>query len=295
MSLLHHLTIMRRAKGSGDLFPSIGQQANAAPMGSHEYPIGGSLWSRLTKEVLWFRHTKHTLQVDNWPSMHIVHLTDVHIRDEGPFLNRVISEVRGLEPDLIVLTGDLITKGWTSRAIDLFLAALSDVPKLAILGNWEHWVVGNISDWRARLARFNVQLLVDEVISLRIKGIEVQVIGTDDHLAGTSDPDALCTQLRPPNQPTLCLTHSPAHFDSLHPYPIDLILAGHAHGGQIRLPKLGALWVPKGTEEYIAGWYTQNDSHLFVSRGMGWSVAPIRWRCPPEIAHIFINPVYTES
>ena len=49
MSLLHHLTIMRRAKGSGDLFPSIGQQANAAPMGSHEYPIGGSLWSRLTK------------------------------------------------------------------------------------------------------------------------------------------------------------------------------------------------------------------------------------------------------
>ena len=79
--------------------------------------------------------------------MHIVHLTDVHIRDEGHFLNRVISEVRGLEPDLIVLTGDLITKGWTSRAIDLFLAALSDVPKLAILGNWEHWVVGNISDW----------------------------------------------------------------------------------------------------------------------------------------------------
>ena len=294
MSLLQHLSIMRKAKGSGDLFPSIGQQVHSAPMGSTEYPIGGSLWSRITKEVMWFRHTKHSLQLHNWPSIHIVHLTDVHIRDEGPFLSRVISEVRGVKPDLIVLTGDLITKGWTGRAIDHFLEALSDVPKLAILGNWEHWVVGNISDWRHRLERFNVQLLVDEVISLSFNGLDVKIIGTDDHLAGTSNPDKLCNHLHDPNQPTLCLTHSPAHFDNLHPYPIDLILAGHAHGGQIRLPKLGALWVPKGTQEYIAGWYTQNNTHLFVSRGMGWSVAPIRWRCPPEIAHIFINPISIE-
>ena len=295
MSLLHHLSIMRRAKGNGDLFPSIGQQTKPAPSGSSEHPIGGTLWSRVTKEVMWFRHTTHTLELVNWPSMHIVHLTDVHIRDEGPFLDRVISEVSGLMPDLIVLTGDLITKGWTGRAIDRFLAALSDVPKVAILGNWEHWVAGSIIDWRHRLNRFGIRLLVDEVYTLRINGTEIQIIGTDDHLAGNSDPEMLCAEFvntqDPP--PTLCLTHSPAHFDSLHPYSLDLILAGHAHGGQIRIPKLGALWVPKGTKEYVAGWYTQAESHLFVSRGMGWSVAPIRWRCPPEIAHIFINPNQT--
>ena len=176
MSLLHHLTIMRSQ--SGDLFPSIGQQANGAPMGSHEYPSMVRCGLDYQRSSLVQTHQTPC----SWAfyNMHC-HLTDVHIRDEGPFLNRVISEVRGLEPDLIVLTGDLITKGWTSRAIDLFLAALSDVPKLAILGNWEHWVVGNISDWKERLARFNVQLLVDDVISLRIKGVDIQVIGTDDH------------------------------------------------------------------------------------------------------------------
>ena len=292
MSLLHHFTIMNRAKGNGDLFPTIGQKPQSAPSGSSENPIGGSLWSRITKEVMWFRHTTHTLHLTNWPSMHIVHLTDVHIRDEGLFLDRVISEVKGLHPDLIVLTGDLITKGWTGRAIDRFLGALSTVPKIAILGNWEHWVVGSLLDWKHRLERFDIRLLVDEVHSLSVNGTEIQILGTDDHLAGNSNPAALCGHLTELQErpPTLCLTHSPAHFDALHAFPIDLILAGHAHGGQIRLPKLGALWVPKGTKEYVAGWYTQSDSHLFVSRGMGWSVAPIRWRCPPEIAHIFINP-----
>ena len=250
MSLFKHLTIMRRAKGNGDLFPSVGQTPQSAPSGSSEHPVGGSIWSRLTKEVMWFRHTTHSVHLTNWPSMHIVHLTDVHIRDEGPFLDRVISEVRGLHPDLIVLTGDLITKGRTGRAIDQFLGALSDVPKIASLGNWEHWVVGNIHDWRQRLNRFGVRLLVDEIHSLRINGIDIQILGTDDHLAGQSNPAALCAHLtdvdgRPP---TLCLTHSPAHFDALNSLPIDLILAGHAHGGQFDL------WVPQSQKEQTNMW-----------------------------------------
>ena len=289
MSLLHHLSIMKRARGSGDLFPYIGQRVEAAPLGTKEHPVGGSNWTRLKQEVMWFRHSKHTIRLDKWPSLHIVHLTDVHIRDEGPFLERVITEVQGLTPDLILLTGDLITKGWTGRAIDRFLNALDDVPKLAVVGNWEHWVVGNIEDWRHRLQRFNITLLVEEATTLTIKGTTLQIVGTDDHLAGHSDPAQLCEALDF-SLPTLCMTHSPAHFESLHPYSVDLVLAGHAHGGQIRIPKLGALWVPKGTKKYVSGWYQQNNSHLFVSRGMGWSVAPIRWRCPPEIAHIFVNP-----
>lgn len=289
MSLLHHLSIMKRARGSGDLFPYIGQRVESAPLGTQEYPIGGNIWSRIRKEVMWFRHSKHTICLPKWPSMHIVHLTDVHIRDEGPFLDRVIAEVQGLSPDLILLTGDLITKGWTERAIDRFLNALSDVPKLAVLGNWEHWVVGDIDDWRERLRRYNITLLIEEATELTIKGTTLQIVGTDDHLAGQSNPDALCSKLDP-TLPTLCMTHSPAHFESIQSFGVGLVLAGHAHGGQIRLPKFGALWVPKGTKQYVSGWYQQNDSHLFVSRGMGWSVAPIRWRCPPEIAHIFVNP-----
>ena len=287
MSLFHHLSIMNKARGNGTLFPSVGQQTTEAPLGSNEAPIGSNWWHRLSKEVYWFRHSTHNLSLQDWPVMHIVHLTDIHLRNEGPFLDRVIVEVTGLQPDLIVLTGDLITKGWTHRAIERFLMSLGEVPKLAIVGNWEHWVGGNLHDWKQLLYKYGVQLLVEEVITIRIKQVDIQVIGTDDHLAGQSNPNALLSKLN--SGPTLCLTHSPAHFTAMAHPPVDLVLAGHAHGGQVRIPKLGALWVPKGTDEYIAGWYNHNNTHLFVSRGMGWSVAPLRGHCPPEIAHIFIQ------
>ena len=292
MSLLHHLSIMNKARRNGTLFPSIGQQSTNAPLGSEEAPIGGPWWHRLSKEVYWFRHSTHNLELPNWPSMHIVHLTDIHLRDEGPFLDRVIVEVAGLKPDLIVLTGDLVTKGWTRRAIERFLISLEDVPKLAIVGNWEHWVGGNLHDWKQLLYKYGVQLLIEEVVTLTVRHVDIQIVGTDDHLAGHSNPSTLFSKLTP--GPTLCLTHSPAHFKAMAHPPVDLVLAGHAHGGQVRIPKLGALWVPKGTDQYIAGWYKHNDTQLFVSRGMGWSVAPLRWRCPPEIAHIFIRPTHSE-
>ena len=69
-----------------------------------------------------------------------------------------------------------------------------------------------------------------------------------------------------------------------------LVLAGHSHGGQVRVPGLGALWVPRGTGPYVAGWYEQDGSHLFVSRGAGWSIAPLRWGCPAEIALLELRP-----
>ena len=284
--VLHYLSIMNRARGFGHFFPSR-EDIAPSPKGTHEAPTQGHFGKRLSQEVHWFRHSTHHLTLADWPSLHILHLTDLHIRNEGDFLDRVINEVRGLTPDLIVLTGDLITKGWTHRAIEHFLSALPDVPKVAVLGNWEHWVVGNLTDWQARLHHHNITLLVDEWLSLQFNDTIVNIVGTDDHLAGHSDLQTLCQDI--PTGPALCLTHSPGYFDQLCQYPLDLILAGHAHGGQIRLPKLGALWVPRGTKQYVAGWYQQNESHLFVSRGLGWSVAPIRLQCPPEVAHIFIN------
>ena len=286
-SWLHHLTIMKKARKHGHLFPAFSQSPQSAPMGSHETPTQGMFWSRLRHEATWFRHSTHHLSLNNWPSLHILHLTDIHLRGEDSFLDKVIQEVEGYHPDLIVITGDIVTKGWTLRALDRFLSALPNVPTYAILGNWEYWVAGNLADWKLHLARHQVQLLVEEMVMVDFQGQTLRILGTDDHLAGFSQPEKLCANLS--GEPTLCLTHSPAHFEQLANYPIDLTLAGHAHGGQIRLPHIGALWTPRGTKHYVAGWYTNNHRHLFVSRGLGWSVAPIRWKCPPEIAHIFIN------
>ncbi len=278
---------MRKARKHGDLFPAIGQNPQPAPLGSNQPNTQGSWLKRLRNEASWSRHSNHHIELPNWPSLHIMHLTDVHLRDSGPFLDRIVVELTGLNPDIIAITGDLVTKGYTTKAIQRFCKALPDVPKFAILGNWEHWVIQDLSEWRQILKEYNIQLLVEQSETLVIKGVELTILGTDDHLAGNSNPKSLCDSLN--SGPTLCLTHSPAHFPQLCREPVDLILAGHAHGGQIRLPRIGAFWTPKGTGQYVSGWYSKENHHMFVSRGMGWSVAPIRLHCPPEIAHIWVN------
>ena len=112
------------------------------------------------------------------------------------------------------------------------------------------------------------------------------IFGTDDHLAGLSNPSSWKFE----KKPYIALSHSPAFFSQLCIDPIRLVLSGHAHGGQMRLPFLKALWVPKGTDHYVSGWFHQNKQHLFVSRGLGWSVAPLRLFCPPEAAYIDLIP-----
>ncbi len=69
------------------------------------------------------------------------------------------------------------------------------------------------------------------------------------------------------------------------------MLSGHSHGGQFRLPGVGALFVPRATGAYVAGWYEQDGTHLFVNRGIGWSIAPLRLWCPPELAEIQLVPM----
>ena len=90
--------------------------------------------------------------------------------------------------------------------------------------------------------------------------------------------------------PALLLTHSPGIFPMLARPPVRVVLAGHTHGGQVRIPLLGPFFLPRGSGAYPWGWYEMEGVHLFVSRGIGWSVAPLRWRCPPEIARIRMVP-----
>ena len=136
---------MRKARKHGHLFPAMGQHPKPAPLGSDQPETHGSWFRRLRDEAFWFRHSNHHIEIANWPKLHILHLTDVHLRDTGPFLDRIVVELKGLNPDIVVITGDLVTKGYTEQAIRTFCEALPDVPKFAILGNWEHWVIENIS------------------------------------------------------------------------------------------------------------------------------------------------------
>lgn len=268
----------------GDLFPSAGRAPlGSAPGGSESQP------TPLGNQVAGFVETRHRLPVAGLADpIEVLHLTDLHVRDIGPWLDGLCAALRGVEPpDLLVLTGDVVATGWTPAAIEQLLAALppARLGRFAVMGNWEHWAGATPERWGPLLASGGVRLLRNERLDLP----GLVLVGTDDHLAGVAPPPDLAA-LHPGDPPLLALTHSPAYAPALAGPGVALILSGHSHGGQVRLPLLGAGWVPMGTGRYVSGWYALGRTHLFVSRGVGWSIAPVRLGCAPELARIHLEP-----
>jgi predicted MPP superfamily phosphohydrolase len=280
---------LRRGVARGDFFPDRGTPPMPAPGGSEAPPPPGP-----RNEAGRFVTLRHALGPSALPtSVSVLHLTDLHVRGPGPWLDALCAALRAAPPaDLLCLTGDLVTRGWTAPAVDQLLAALppARLGRFAVMGNWEHWAGLRPPGWGDRLAAAGVQLLHNRWVDVG----PLIVAGTDDHLAGAADPVAALAG-RPPGKPTVTLTHSPAFFDQLRGPDLLLTLAGHSHAGQVRAPVLGALWAPMGTGRYVAGWYRQGDHHLHVGRGLGWSIAPVRWGCPPELSWIRLGPAGSEA
>lgn len=273
----------------GDLFPAAGRRPlGVAPGGSSESTPRGGPWRRAREEVGWFTTSHHTLPVAGLAEpVLLLHLSDVHLREDAPWVEELAVHLRALRPDLICITGDVVTRGWEVAAAARLLDALppTRLGAWASMGNWEYWADARPDRWRPLLAEHGVHLLLDEWVDLG----PLILAGTDDMLAGDPDLRAALGG-RAPGQPTVVLSHSPALFPKLVGPDVGLVLSGHSHGGQVRLPLLGAAWVPRGTGPYVAGWYEESGSALFVSRGIGWSIAPLRMWCPPELALIQLVP-----
>lgn len=267
----------------GDTFPAAGRvPARDAPGGTRSARVG-----RGPVEADRFELSRHEIAVPGLERpVEVLHLTDVHLRGPGPWVDRLCEIVAGLRPDLVALTGDVVTRGFQVPVADQFLAALPDAPlgRFAVLGNWEVWGGAPRGVWEAHLSRHGIPLLHDRWVDVG----PLQVVGTDDLLSGRPDVDAAFAGTT--GKPTLVLTHSPALFPRLARPPARVVLAGHTHAGQVRLPFAGPLFLPRGTGSWVHGWYELDGVHLFVSRGIGWSIAPLRWRCPPELALIRLVP-----
>ncbi len=251
----------------------------AAPGGTRRRRVAGGLLGHLL-ELERIDLVEHTLEMPGLDRpISLLQLSDVHLREADRRLDRLVAALAGLTPDAVVLTGDVATRGWTLDAVDRLLGALPDAPlgRFAVMGNWEYWGDAPPERWRPVLARHGVRLLMDEVV--HIAG--VALAGTDDFYAGEPDAQAVLTRLA--GRPAVVLSHSPGLFDDLARDGVRLVLSGHTHGGQVILPALGAFFVPKGSGAYVAGWYRREHAWLYVSVGLGWSIAPYRRRCPPEL------------
>jgi len=273
----------------GHIFPPEGRLPPApAPGGSDDPPLSLGLWTRFREEGGHFTSPVHRVQVPGiGRPVEILHLTDVHLRRDDAWVAALGQAMAGLRPDLVCITGDVVAKEWRPEAVDRFLAALPPAPlgRYAAMGNWEHWTAAKPERWRPLLEAHDVRLLLEEWVDLG----PFVLGGTDDLLAGAPDAGRV-VQTLPPGRPTVLMSHSPALFPALARPEVALVLSGHSHAGQLRLPGLGSFWVPRGTGPYVAGWYQQDRSWLYVGRGVGWSIAPVRMWCPPELARIQLYP-----
>ena len=219
-------------------------------------------------------------------SIRVVQLSDLHMQSVGDRERAVASEVTRLKPDLVVLSGDVIDRADTLEVLDSFLRLLGPVHKVAVLGNWEYWSGLDLEALRALYeGKHNVKLLINQATEYQFGNRTLQVIGLDDFTAGKPDMSLLSNARS--EVPAIVIQHSPGWFDTRAATAIDrgftLCLSGHTHGGQVTLFGF-VLWTPRGSGRFTAGHYSATMCPLYVSRGIGTSILPIRFGAKPEIA-----------
>lgn len=215
-------------------------------------------------------------------SLLVAHITDLHTDGLNTLELKLIDVIRSEKPDLIFITGDIATPGGTAQGYEDVLSKLqAPLGVYFIQGNWEYWEpikeLGNI------LQKTNIVDLTNKQIHIKDN---LWLVGLDDELAGS--PELEVYGKVPETGKILSIFHSPVLFESINK-KTDLAFAGHSHGGQVRLPFIGSLWTPEGTGKFDSGWFQEGRGKMYVSRGLGNSILPIRFNCKPEVAFIKIN------
>ena len=221
----------------------------------------------------------------------ILQVSDLHNKSFGEDQTHIISAVAKAEPDIIVITGDLIDarRRGMEAALCFTRAAANIAPIYYISGNHEP-DTDLYEELLTGLERAGATLLLDRAVTLERNGDHILLAGVTDETArqGTG-LFALGTECA--EDFSILLSHRPELVDAYHEAGFDLVFSGHAHGGQIRLPGLGGLFAPgQGVlPRYTAGLYERNGTSLIVSRGLGNSAFPLRVFNRPELVRVILK------
>jgi uncharacterized protein len=212
-----------------------------------------------------------------------VHLSDLHLDRYRPRHRAIVRQVAELTPDWIFITGDLLNIRSGLPHTLRFLTELRRVaPVFVTLGNHDHYSGVGIDEFAEHFDRRKVVLLVNQVTFLPMKTGELAIVGLDD--PSLHRADLRCIPSPQPGRFTLVLAHAPNILDQLTArHHVDLSLCGHSHAGQWRIPYVPTFWLPPGCHGRTNGLYSKGNHRLYVNRGLGWSVIPIRVNCTPEI------------
>lgn len=216
----------------------------------------------------------------------IAQLSDLHF---GPYVSaehiaQAVRQTNALQPDAIVLTGDLVNMSWRYIQPCMEIISKLDAPLgvFAVLGNHDYWI-GYLELMLASLKKTGIRLLRNQAVPLTRGRATMYLVGIDDLWQELADLRRALTNV-PHNACKIALMHEPDFADVAAQAEIDLQLSGHSHGGQVRLPFLGPLILPKYGEKYPMGLaHAGNFTQVYTTRGVGLLPPAVRINCPPEI------------
>lgn len=217
--------------------------------------------------------------------LRIVQLTDLHHslftpREE---IQRAVHLSNRLRPDLVALTGDYVTLSrdyiWPlAQALGKLRARLG---VFAVLGNHDFQV--NPGEVTRALHTQRIRVLRNSHCALRSRSATLWIVGVDDLWWRADDMDRALHSV-PARDTKILLCHNPLGIHAASERDVDLVLSGHTHGGQVRLPVVGSVYGrSKLGERFVEGWNRLNGTQIYVSRGIGKVLVPLRVGCPPEI------------
>ena len=225
----------------------------------------------------------------------IVQISDLHNAKFGKHNQKLVDRVRECDPDMIVLTGDLVDSNHTNvdRAVQFVDEIVKICPVYYVTGNHEYWLEkSEYDELMDGLASAGAVILDDQVVEISRGDAKFRLVGLDDkNLAdgtlGTllNNDQNVAHEDSEKKEFTVVLAHEPQYLARYAGTGVDLVLSGHAHGGQFRLPFVGGIVAPDQgfLPEYTAGEYYMNGTEMIVSRGLGNSVIPVRLFNYPEI------------
>jgi uncharacterized protein len=266
--------------------------AVGSAIGGVAYPLLGAKWCRVTRV---------TLPVPNLPGPFagaiVAFLADIH---HGPFVplsyvRRVVAMTNALAPDLVLLGGDYVSKHrrYIAPCVAELGALRARLGRFAVLGNHDHWE--GPEETRDALARAGIVALTNAGVWLDRRGARLRLCGVGDLWEDAQDLPAALGRATAEDAVVL-LSHNPDYVEQIADRRVGLVLSGHTHGGQVLLPGIEPRWTPsRYGRKYLQGLCQGPACRVYVARGVGTTGPPVRFRCPPEVVLITLQPEVSRS
>ena len=231
----------------------------------------------------------------------IAHLTDLHYSPTVPgwLIEKSVETVRELNADLVAVTGDFVTSEnflpgagirYMAGCAELLGALSAPDGVFAVLGNHDNHSDSDVV--RTELEKHRIRLLVDEGLRIERGSSSIWLAGVDDYITRRNVSSGLGAALegRAAGESTIMLAHNPDQIDDFVRQEVSLALCGHTHGGQVAIPFVGPPFVPSAYgDKYAAGLFREGDTQMWVCRGVGTFVIPVRFHCRAEIAEVTLT------